>query len=194
MQKTKLKIGLFIVLSIVGLAIGFFFAGYLNLLLTGSSPDDISALSVPAIISSLQSDERHRMLLLCIEIVILAGVAVITLMNRRETFESDTSAIAGTMQTPVPIGQGQHGTARWLKQAERKKVFAFYRLEQSNKLFTALLHEGTQDRMEVEKYANRGNGSTEDAGIADAENGAELGVSQRVESENTETEASAQKE
>jgi type IV secretion system protein VirD4 len=65
---------------------------------------------------------------LCVCFVIVAGIAALLLMSRRETFESDTTAVAGELQTPVAIGQGQHGTARWLKRDERRKAFAVYRL------------------------------------------------------------------
>ncbi|MDR2903674.1 MAG: hypothetical protein LBU77_04135, partial [Clostridiales bacterium] len=134
---------------IIGLIIGFFFAGYINLLLTGSSLDDISALHPDAIIASLAVNERHRMLTLCVELVTVAGIAALMLMSRRETFESDTSAIAGTIKTPVAIGQGQHGTARWLKKSEQQKTFSVYRLDESDMMFAALLDAGAHDRKEV---------------------------------------------
>ena len=152
MTKTKLKIILFIFFSLIGLVIGFFFAGYINLLLSGGSIDDISALHPAALMSSLASDERHRMLTLCVEFVIVAGIAALMLMSRRETFESDTSAIAGSINTPVAIGQGQHGTARWLKPSERQKAFAVYRLDETEPYFSALLNAGARDRKEVKDY------------------------------------------
>jgi len=44
MQKTKLKIALFAALSFVGIIVGYFFASYLNLLLTGHRPDALHML------------------------------------------------------------------------------------------------------------------------------------------------------
>ena len=152
MQKTKLKIALFAVLSIVGVIIGYFFAGYLNLLLTGHRPDTLHMLHPATIWESVATNERHQMLLLCVEIIVTAGAAVITLLNRRETFESDTSKVAGGIQTPVAIGQGQHGSARWLRMEEWKKAFAVYRLGKSNDVFAALMREGARDRKKVEVY------------------------------------------
>ena len=73
-------------------------------------------------------------------------------MSRRETFESDTSEVAGSIQTPVAIGQGQHGTARWLKPAERRKAFALYRLGAQEPIFAALLEAGARDRKEVRDH------------------------------------------
>jgi type IV secretion system protein VirD4 len=151
MTKAKAKIILFVALSVVGMAIGFFFSGYINLLLSGGSIDDLAALHPVAIWRSVLKNERHRMLTLCVELVVVAGIAALMLMTRRETFESDTAAIAGAIKTPVAIGQGQHGTARWLKRAERNKAFSLYRLDKDNEIFAALLAAGERDRNEVKR-------------------------------------------
>ena len=135
-NKAKAKIILFLILSIIGLVIGFFFSGYINLVLSGGNINDIAALYPAVIISSLVENERHRMLTLCVELVIVTGIAALILMNRKETFESETSAIAGSIKTPISIGQGQHGTARWMKKTEQQKAFAVYRLNDSNHNFT----------------------------------------------------------
>jgi type IV secretion system protein VirD4 len=161
MTKTKVKIILFIFLSVIGLIIGFFFAGYVNLLLTGGNMDDIAALRPDLIWGSVLENERHRMLTLCVELVTVAGIAALMLMSRRETFESDTAAVAGAINTPVAIGQGQHGTARWLKRDERRRAFAVHRLEQSEVNFAALLLAGARDRKEITVYDEN-----ENAGVA----------------------------
>ena len=152
MKKTKLKIVLFVFLSAIGLIMGFFFAGYVNLLLSGGNTDDMSALRPAAIMASITENERHRMLTLCAELVIVAGIAALMLMSRRETFESDTAAVAGNIFTPVAVGQGQHGTARWLKRDERGKIFAVFRLKQSEPKFAALLLAGARDRKDVTDF------------------------------------------
>ena len=153
MKKTRIKIALFSFLSLIGLTVGFFFSAYINLLLSGGNIDDLSALRPAAIIAGLVANPRHRMLTLCVELVIVAGIAALTLMSRKETFESDTSAIAGSIQTPVSVGQGQHGTARWLQRSERRKAFAVYRLNRSELRFAVLLEAGEKDRKEVRIYA-----------------------------------------
>ena len=152
MKKTKVKILLFLFLSVIGLVAGFFFSGYINLILSGGNINDITALHPAAIMSSLAENERHRLLTLCVELVIVAGIAALLLMSRKETFESETSAIAGSIKTPVAIGQGQHGTARWLKKTERQKAFALYRLGSDEPIFTALLEAGARDIKEVMTY------------------------------------------
>jgi type IV secretion system protein VirD4 len=148
-RKTKVKLLLFILLSAIGLIAGFFFAGYVNLLLSGGSMDDVAALAPALLWAGVMSDERHRLLTLGICFVIVAGIAALLLMSRKETFESDTTAVAGEIQTPVAIGQGQHGTARWLKPSERAKAFALYRLDGKNSVFAALLSAGNFDRKDI---------------------------------------------
>jgi len=160
MKRTKMKIMLFLLLSVIGLIIGFFFAGYVNLILSGGNIDDISMLQPGLIMKSITENERHRLLTLCVEFVIVAGIAALMLMSRRETYESDTSAIAGSIQTPIAIGQGQHGTARWMKGAERLKAFSVYRLEDSEPKFAALMRSGARDRKEVMAYGSE-NGTNE---------------------------------
>lgn len=163
MKKTKMKVMLFFFLSVIGLIIGIFFAGYMNLLLSGGNIDDIAVLRPAALMASLAADERHRMLTICVCSVIVAGIAALLLMSRRETFESDTAAVAGEIQTPIAIGQGQHGTSRWLKPAERKKAFSLYRLDTEEPIFAALLEAGMRDRKEVMDYDE----NPAEAGVAD---------------------------
>ena len=153
MKKTKMKIMLFVFLSVIGIIIGFFFAGYINLLLLGGNIDDIAELRPGLLLASVIADERHRLLTLCLCLVAVAGIAALMLMSRRETFESDSLAVAGYIQTPVAIGQGQHGTARWLKAAERRITFDLYRLGTEEPIFAALLEAGARDFNEVMDYA-----------------------------------------
>jgi len=173
MTKTKLKIILFIFFSLIGLTIGFFFSAYINLLLSGGSIDDLSALHPAVIMASLKADDRHRMLTLCVEFVIVAGIAALMLMSRKETYESDTTAIAGSINTPIAIGQGQHGTARWLKPSERKKAFAVYYLEGSEQYFCALLDAGARDRKEVKTYQAENRNKPADGGGSENGSGAD---------------------
>ena len=203
MKRIKMKIMLFILLSVIGLIIGFFFAGYINLVLSGGNIDDISSLQPALIIKSIMENERHRLLTLCVEFVIEAGIAALMLMNRRETYESDTSAIAGSIQTPIAIGQGQHGTARWMKGAERLKAFSVYRLEDSEPKFAALMRSGARDRKEVMAYGSENgtdksgtnkNGSVKNGGAADGQSNVTTSINAGGEQANSNANAAAANE
>ena len=124
-NKTKYKIVLFCLLLPIGLTVGFFFSGYVNDVLSGNTPN-IAQFKPNIIIDSLMRDERRRMLTLCVELVITAGISALVLINRRESFESDTTQLTENIRTPIAIGQGQHGTARWLRKSEYLKAFSLY--------------------------------------------------------------------
>lgn len=150
-RRLKVKLIVFLFLTTAGLIAGFFFSGLLNLALSGSFRE-ASQLMPNEILKSLAENERHRMLLLCTELIIISGMSVIFLMNKRETYESDVSAITETIETPIAIGQGQHGSARWLKKPEQRKTFSMYRMDKDGKIFSALLEAGAKDRKDVKKY------------------------------------------
>ena len=152
MNKTKAKITIFLFLTSVGLIAGFFFSGLVNLALTGDFKN-ISGLAPHAIWNSIMTSDRHRLLFFCIELFIVAGISVLLLMNKRETFESDVSRITETIQTPIAIGQGQHGSARWLKKSEQRRVFSIYRYNKDDAIIRALMLAGQDDRKEVKIYA-----------------------------------------
>ena len=152
MNKKKAKISIFIILSLIGLTIGFFLAGYLNLLFSGGSIDDLSAIQPLKILAGIITDERQRMLTLCVFIIIETGIAAFILLNRKETFESDTSDITKGIKTPIAIGQGQHGTARWMTAAEKRMAFSIYRLDKREPFYSDLLRAGRKEAKDVMRY------------------------------------------
>ena len=155
MNKKKAKIGVFVLLSLIGLTIGVFFAGYLNLLLSGGSTGDLSAIRPVKLLIGIMTDERQRMLTLCVSIVIETGIAVFVLLNRKETFESETSDITKGIKTPIAIGQGQHGTARWMTAAEKRTAFSIYRLDKRELFYSGLLRAGGKEAKEVMRYTEK---------------------------------------
>lgn len=148
---SKIKWTLFIPSAIIALIVGFYFTGILNMALMRLTVE-ISSLSLSALFESIATNKNHKILLLCVELFAVSSVAVLFLLSSRENFESDTSAVTKVIKTPVSIGQGQHGTARWLKKEERKKAFSVYELEPLNLLLVRLMAEGEKDREEVHKY------------------------------------------
>ena len=170
MNKTKVKLSLFVLLSLIGLTIGFFFAGYLNLLLSGGSIDDLSAIQPAKILADIVSDERHRMLTICVVLVIESGIAALILLSRKDTFESETANITKGIKTPLAIGQGQHGTARWMLAEEKRKAFSVYRLDSRDTPYSRLLKKGRLDRKEVMKYSDEPDKAVKAPFESDAEN------------------------
>lgn len=75
------------------------------------------------IIKQLLNDNQYRtVLLLCfflLEIIIIAFFYT----NNKNTFQTSTNTITDKIQTPAIMGQGQHGTSRWMNKKEFKKNF-----------------------------------------------------------------------
>ena len=127
-MKIKTKIITFFILLPIALAVGLFISWCLNAILTKSTPN-FQDFNISEIFESLKADERFKKLTLIIEVVAVLGIAALLLMNRRETYESDTVTLTEKIKVPVPIGQGQHGAAWWLKKFDYPRVFALYKLK-----------------------------------------------------------------
>ena len=155
MTKKRAKLSVFILLSLIGLTTGFFFAGYLNLLFSGGGMGDLSAIQPAKLLTGVITDERQRMLTLCIMVVIETGIAAFVLLSRKETYESDTSDITKGIKTPIAIGQGQHGTARWMTSAEKHAAFAMYRLDKRDRFYADLLRAGRKEAKDVMSYTEK---------------------------------------
>jgi len=66
-----------------------------------------------------------QLLLLFFLVYLLFEVVIIMLFGfgSKNVFQSETVSITNNLRTPEVMGQGQHGTARWLTKKEFKKAF-----------------------------------------------------------------------
>lgn len=65
-------------------------------------------------------------------------------------YRSDMQQITPDIQTPCAAGQGQFGTARWLRPEKIKHFYGVWSLPQKDPVFQALLDAGKADREEIE--------------------------------------------
>lgn len=61
-------------------------------------------------------------------VMLLVSLQVFVL-DHKKSYASEVMEITPDIHTPVPAGQGQHGTARWLKKEEFDKTFEHYTLK-----------------------------------------------------------------
>lgn len=150
-MKIKTKIIIFLILLPIGLAVGLFFSWCANSILTKNIPN-FQDFKISVILENLKSDEKFRKLTLIIEAVAVVGIAAILLMNKRETFESDTIRLTEKINVPVPVGQGQHGAACWLKKNDYPRIFTLYKLNaKKNEIFADLLEKGENSGQTIKK-------------------------------------------
>ena len=80
--------------------------------------------------------EMVLLFFLCLMFCIVSLIIIFTL-GRNNYMESDVDRITNNIVTPKAIGQGQHGTSRWLTNKEFKKNFKCIKIErpkEKNKL------------------------------------------------------------
>lgn len=62
-----------------------------------------------------------------------------------EGYQSELVRVAEDIYTPAPVGQYQHGSARWLRDTEKRKVFGTQVISPQNELIRELLDTGYSD-------------------------------------------------
>lgn len=74
------------------------------------------------LIHYIEKNPRTRMLLVIVFVILLI-LLVCLLMLSEDSYKSKTVKITPKIETPVPAGQGQHGTAKWKRENEFDKSF-----------------------------------------------------------------------
>lgn len=111
----KMKYALALAASV---PIGFLSAGFLHGFLTGQ----VNKLNLPYLFGLLFSNRTFRLLFLLL--FILVFLAMIVLMLEDKPYKSELKTIAHGIEIPLAAGQLQHGSARFMTEAEVEKNFA----------------------------------------------------------------------
>lgn len=77
-------------------------------------------------------DKEYLKLFLLIFGIIETFIIAICFMNKKTSFESSVNKITNNISTPMAVGQGQHGTSRWLTTKEFEKSFKSNKLQKPN--------------------------------------------------------------
>jgi len=124
-KKEKLIICSFI--FIVGLAGNLFFSTAIHYILSRQS--EVLRFYPPAeCLGSLFSNRQHIIMFLCLQGFVVILCLLFFLSNLRP-YQSDLVKITPDIETPVPVGQHQHGSARWLTDLEKDKNFDSFILD-----------------------------------------------------------------
>lgn len=138
---SKKKIITFILLSVITIPICLYISSIIHLSLTDGL-NDLSFPKLSAVINSVVTNERHLKVYILIQSLLFLLSFFITFVQKNSIYESDVGNITDTIKTPIVVGQGQHGTARWLKEKEFEKVFNKNVLDASKKLEELKFKEG----------------------------------------------------
>ena len=83
----------------------------------------ISDMGFNTVIESIFKDNQNLKVYILLQFLFSLFLILVTFIQRDNIFESKLGNITDKIKTPFIVGQGQHGTARWLKQNEFEKTF-----------------------------------------------------------------------
>jgi hypothetical protein len=142
-MKTKPKLILCALIFAVGGIANLFFSTALHELLLRRMTV-LKLLPIGQCLTSLFTSRQHFLLFLCLQGFVLVLSLLFFFTNLRP-YQSDLNEITPEIQTPVAVGQYQHGSARWLRGPEKRKKFESAVLDPDNKVIKALIDSGYND-------------------------------------------------
>lgn len=150
-MKTREKIMICSILFAVGGVVNIFFSTTLHLILSHQS-SVLRLAPLGECLASIAGSRQHFILFLCLQGFIIILSLMFFLTNLRP-YQSDLLKVTPDIETPVAVGQHQHGSSRWLTDGEKNKVFESYTLNLNHSALRSLLEHGG-DNLADDKEAN----------------------------------------
>ncbi len=127
-------------------------------------------LPIGQCITGLIEQRQQRLLFLAFEGMIFLGCILFFIQNSR-SYQSDLVKVTEDIETPVAVGQYQHGSSRWLKEQEKDQIFDVFWLDSSNAIVKQLIQTGYEgldflNRSNHDKQATDNGGRPKDRGTA----------------------------
>ncbi len=139
-MKTKPKLIICSMIFTAGGFINIFFSTAVHMLLSRQMTI-LKLLPINECLKSIFISRQHLMLFLCLQGFALV-MAVMYFFTNLRPYQSDLVEITPDIKTPVPVGQYQHGSARWLKDKEKDKAFDSFILDPSHPQIMELIKTG----------------------------------------------------
>ena len=142
-MKIKPKLILFTVIFLLGGLFNLFFSTAIHHLLTRNVAT-LKFLPITVCFQSLVSSKQHLTLFLLIQGFFLLAAVLFSTANLYP-YKSDLDEITPDIKTPKAVGQFQHGSARWLTDAEKSRAFESYVLNPHNNEIKRLIDTAYED-------------------------------------------------
>lgn len=114
------------IVGIIGLSFVILYASAFTAIFLDSTlknPEQIKFVTDPvAMKQCISNNEQIRMFTIFFFVILLLGIITL-LVGGKSSFKVDMIEITPEIHTPVSVGQGQHGTAKWLNKKDFDKVF-----------------------------------------------------------------------
>jgi len=145
---------------VVGTVLVIYFSTYMHLILSKTF-EGIKLYKLEYILDSLKLSSSHLKLFLSFEALVLLISALFFFTNDKP-YQSDLVQITPDISTPVPAGQKQFGSAKWMKEDEKNKLFSFVKLKENDPFIKYLIGSGLNDIQIEEKKRLKEVGIIED--------------------------------
>lgn len=150
-KKEKLILGCIIIG--LGTILNLFFTAALHGLLS-HRVRTLTLLPLWDCIAGLFTQRQQLLLFLSFEGFLCLCCVLFWVQNNRP-YQSELVRVAEDIFTPAPVGQYQHGSARWLRDEEKCKVFGTQIIHPANPLIRKLLDTGFDDLPFVKESKNK---------------------------------------
>ena len=114
------------IVGIIGLSFVILYASAFTAIFLDSTlknPEQIKFVTDPVVMKQyISNNEQIRMFTIFFFVILLLGIITL-LVGGKSSFKVDMIEITPEIHTPVSVGQGQHGTAKWLNKKDFDKVF-----------------------------------------------------------------------
>lgn len=139
-MKTKYKVIICLFLFVVGAFFNLFFTTALHGILSGKS-HTLAFTPFAGCIASLIASKQHLLLFLCLQ-GLVGVVSTMFFFTNHRPYQSELAHITPQIETPVPVGQHQHGSSRWLTEQEKQSAFDTLILDLKHPLIRELIATG----------------------------------------------------
>lgn len=139
-MKTKEKLILSSIIIGFGTVFNLFFTASLHGMLSRQY-NTLTLLPLWDCLVGLFTQRQQLLIFLAFEGFVCLCCVLFFVQNNRP-YQSDLVKVAGDIFTPAPVGQFQHGSARWLREEEKDKVFKTQLIDPDNPIIKMLLDTG----------------------------------------------------
>lgn len=144
-KKYKLLLTFFIL--IIGTLCNFYLSTLIDVILVGEL-ENFKLLTIRECFFNMKISQNHFKLFLTLEsLILLVSIFYYTINDK--PYQSDLIQITPKISIPVPAGQKQFGSARWMKEEEKNTVFDLCILRENDALIKYLISTGYKDLEKV---------------------------------------------
>ncbi|MGV2881762.1 hypothetical protein [Paenibacillus taichungensis] len=132
-----------LLIVLLGTICSLFFSTALHNLLSGYT----SSLAFPSLshsLDSLLSSKPHLLLFFCFQGLVIVLATLFFVFNN-QPYQSELKQVAPGIKTPLPTGQHQHGSARWMREEELLHLFDNDTLDLQHPFLQKLISTGYED-------------------------------------------------